>query len=98
MEDCSIKPSSALPATLSCSYLESPVGPLLVAGDETGLFCISFATSRRRVEPKEGWRKNDSLFKETSAQLDAYFAGELTRFDLPLQFVGTAFQRASGRR
>jgi methylated-DNA-[protein]-cysteine S-methyltransferase len=26
-------------------------------------------------------------------QLEAYFAGRLTQFDLPLQLVGTAFQR-----
>jgi len=33
------------------------------------------------------------VLAETAKQLTAYFAGELTAFDLPLAPVGTAFQR-----
>jgi len=39
------------------------------------------------------WRREDALFKEAFDQLDAYFAGKLTRFDLPLKFTGTTFQK-----
>jgi len=39
------------------------------------------------------WRRDDALFKDAFAQLDAYFACELTEFDLPLHFVGTTFQK-----
>jgi methylated-DNA-[protein]-cysteine S-methyltransferase len=38
------------------------------------------------------WRRDDSLFAEAFRQLRAYFAGELTQFDLPLRFAGTSFQ------
>jgi len=31
--------------------------------------------------------------RETARQLQAYFAGSCRRFDLPLDFAGTAFQR-----
>lgn len=35
----------------------------------------------------------DPLVAETSRQLDAYFAGELDAFDLPVRPAGTTFQR-----
>jgi methylated-DNA-[protein]-cysteine S-methyltransferase len=37
---------------------------------------------------------NDSLLLECKAQFDAYFAGSLQQFELPLAAVGTDFQRA----
>ncbi len=79
-------------ARLVYGYFDSPVGPLLVAGDADRMHLISFPTEGRAYEPLPGWRRDDSFFIETFAQLEAYFAGELTDFDLPLRFAGTAFQ------
>ncbi len=77
---------------LSYGYFDSPVGPLLLAGEADRLHLISFPTEARTERPPAGWRRDDSLFVEAFRQLDAYFAGALTRFDLPLRFAGTAFQ------
>ena len=71
---------------------DSPVGPLLVAGDAERLHLISFPSERRTGQPRAGWRREDSFFAEAFRQLGAYFAGDLTRFDLPLRLAGTAFQ------
>lgn len=38
-------------------------------------------------------RSTDPLLVEAAEQLDAYFAGDLREFDLPLAPSGTAFQR-----
>lgn len=65
----------------------------MVAGDEACLHSISFPSGSRLVEPRAEWRRDDAPFKEAFAQLSAYFAGELTEFDLPLHFAGTAFQK-----
>lgn len=46
------------------------------------------------MAPRQEWRRDDGLFEEAFAQLTAYFTGELTRFDLPLTFTGTVFQKA----
>jgi methylated-DNA-[protein]-cysteine S-methyltransferase len=43
------------------------------------------------VQPE--WRRDDSAFTEACGQLDEYFAGERTEFDLPLNPAGTPFQR-----
>jgi methylated-DNA-[protein]-cysteine S-methyltransferase len=89
----SIQPLAKLPETLAFGYLESPVGALLVAGDESGLQAISFPSGSRTVAPRETWRRDDRAFKDAFAQLRAYFGGELIAFDLPLCFVGTDFQK-----
>lgn len=94
MEDRSIKPLAKLQASLAYGFLDSPIGTLLVAGDEAGLHAISFPSGSRAVSPRETWRRHDPTFKDAFAQLNAYFEGELTAFDLPLCFTGTAFQKA----
>ena len=73
-------------------YFDSPVGPLLVAGDADQLHLISFPTESRTKEPQADWHRDDSLFAEAFRQLHAYFEGQLTKFNLPLRFAGTAFQ------
>ena len=77
---------------IAYGYLESPIGRLLVAGDGDRLHRIGFPTERRKHRPQADWRRDDALFGEAFRQLRGYFAGELTRFDLPLHFAGTAFQ------
>lgn len=82
------------PANLAYGFLECPVGPLLVAGTEEHLHRISFATEQREKSLPGDWKRDDALFAEAFRQLRAYFAGELTRFDLPLHFSGTDFQNS----
>ncbi len=77
---------------LGYGYFDSPVGPLLVAGDTDRLHLIQFPTETRTNQPRADWQRDDSLFAAAFGQLRAYFAGELTRFDLPLRLAGTAFQ------
>lgn len=79
-------------SNLSYGTFDSPVGPLLVAGDAERLHLISFPSEHRTRKPQADWRRDESLFAEAFRQLGAYFAGELTRFDLPLSLAGTAFQ------
>ena len=74
------------------SHMDSPIGRLLLAGDEGGLRLISFPTGSRTRYVEPDWIENDAPFVETKRQLAAYFAGELTAFDLPLAPQGTPFQ------
>jgi methylated-DNA-[protein]-cysteine S-methyltransferase len=78
--------------TVCYGYRDSPIGPLLVAGDADRLHRISFPTEHETERPPADWRHDDAHFAAAFRQLQAYFAGELTRFDLPLRFAGTAFQ------
>lgn len=76
------------------TLIDSPYGPLtLVATD--GSLCGVYMTDQRHRPPEESFGDRDpGPFTETARQLDAYFAGELTDFDLPFSLVGTPFQRS----
>lgn len=78
---------------LAYTRIDSPVGSLMLAGDDDSLQYVGFPAGKRSRQPLDSWRREDALFGETIRQLRAYFAGELTAFELPLQFNGTAFQK-----
>ena len=77
---------------LKYGYLDSPVGSILVAGDGDRVHRIGFPTESWTNEKPADWRRDDAVFAEAFRQLGAYFAGDLTRFDLSLHLDGTAFQ------
>ena len=67
--------------------VETPIGPLLLSADDGCLSGVAFADCG-------GPTSAAAPFEEAEAQLHAYFAGELQRFELPLAPRGTAFQRS----
>ena len=73
-------------------YLDTPVGELLLAGDDEGLSLISFPRDRYHGDPKPDWIYNEKPFEAARRQLSEYFAGERKHFDLPLKPSGTEFQ------
>lgn len=72
--------------------MKSPVGPLLLAGEESGLRLVRFVSGRRSQSPERDWIENKAPFKEVIRQLQAYFEGKLKEFDAPLVLEGTDFQ------
>lgn len=71
--------------------VDSPVGPLTLAGRDGLLMHLRMVD--QTYEPShEGWERDDRVFPEAAEQLDSYFAGERTDFDLRLDLVGTPFQ------
>jgi methylated-DNA-[protein]-cysteine S-methyltransferase len=75
------------------SYVESPIGDLLVAGDDGVLKLVSFPRGSMAREPDEGWERKDSEFDEVRRELGEYFEGKRESFDVPLEADGTDFQR-----
>ncbi|WP_457098063.1 methylated-DNA--[protein]-cysteine S-methyltransferase [Lysobacter sp. P5_B9] len=74
--------------------IESPVGPLLIAGNDAGLQLIEFHAPRHPMARGDGWREGDhAVLRQAQAQLAEYFAGQRRDFDLPLAPQGTGFQR-----
>lgn len=73
-------------------YLESPIGELLLAGDETGLSLVGFPRGAMRHEPEPDWEYDESPFEDVRTQLREYFAGQRKSFDVPLRLTGTEFQ------
>jgi methylated-DNA-[protein]-cysteine S-methyltransferase len=78
---------------ISYTYLESPIGKLLLAGGANGLQQIIFSTDGRPAAPNPEWIEDSSALADAVRQLKAYFAGELENFDLSLSPQGTSFQQ-----
>lgn len=74
-------------------YTDSPIGPLLLAGDEDGLAMVGFPTGKMQREPDPDWAEDAAPFAEAIRQLGEYFDGQRRRFDLKLRPGGTEFQR-----
>lgn len=72
--------------------IDSPVGVITLAGADGHLRHLRMED--QTYEPShDGWEPKDAAFPDAVEQLRAYFAGELTEFDLKLDLAGTVFQR-----
>jgi methylated-DNA-[protein]-cysteine S-methyltransferase len=81
--------------TRVCVHYESPLGRMLLAATERGLAGVWFVGQRHGPDAR-GWREDPAhpVLRTAVAQLAAYFAGEGTQFDLPLDLqAGTSFQQ-----
>ena len=75
------------------SVFDSPIGELILSGDDRGLTVIAFADSKQAPRLDATWTRDDGAFAPVARQLSAYFAGELRRFELDLAPRGTPFQQ-----
>ncbi|OMC32046.1 cysteine methyltransferase [Mycobacterium colombiense] len=72
--------------------IDSPIGLLTLAGH--GSVLTNLRMVDQTYEPsRSDWSPNPQAFGEAVEQLGAYFAGELTNFDVELNLRGTEFQR-----
>jgi len=72
--------------------IDSPIGPLTLAGAD-GKLTHLLMLNHSHAPDHTGWRRDDTAFPDAVKQLSAYFAGDLTEFDLSYELVGTEFQR-----
>ncbi|MDB5535314.1 MAG: cysteine methyltransferase [Devosia sp.] len=82
--------------TLSHKFVDMPVGQLKLVASPKGLAAILWPDDdpkRVRLDATTEDREQPILI-ETERQLRAYFAGELQRFTVPLDFQGTLFQNS----
>lgn len=77
------------------TYLESPIGRLLLTSDGASLTGLYMDAHRHGPDVLEGWVHDDQVapFPAARQQLTDYFAGTLQEFDLPLAATGTEFQQ-----
>jgi methylated-DNA-[protein]-cysteine S-methyltransferase len=66
--------------------VDTPIGTLGLVASERGLANVRWSAAGLPDDPSP-------LLDEAAAQLEAYFAGDLTSFTLPLDLVGTEFQQ-----
>ncbi len=80
---------------------DSPIGPLRLAASPSGLRAVFMQQQRHMPdEVPSTWstladvdEPQARILSDARRQLDAYFAGRLTSFDVPLDAPGTPFQK-----
>jgi methylated-DNA-[protein]-cysteine S-methyltransferase len=72
------------------TQIPSPIGPLLLVGDEHG-HLQQLHMSPHRINPE--WVEASEPFAKAIDQLDQYFEGGRTEFDVELDMRGTDFQK-----
>ena len=78
----------------------TPVGELTLIASDRGLHAILWprtATHNPTITPRPRRNPEHPILRHTATQLDEYFAGTRTTFDIPLDLRGTRFQVAAWR-
>ena len=87
---------------LKASWLDTPLGPMLVIADEELLYLLEFVERRgleREIERLRSKTKSAIIPGSTEPiisierELKLYFAGKLQEFKTPLYIMGTPFQK-----
>jgi methylated-DNA-[protein]-cysteine S-methyltransferase len=78
--------------------IDSVLGPLTIVAEDGQIRCLYMDLQRHRpvddeLGESEPCGRDAAPFKAAADQLDAYFDGERTRFDLPLAPLGSEFQQ-----
>jgi methylated-DNA-[protein]-cysteine S-methyltransferase len=73
--------------------IDSPLGPLTLVATDGALSGLYMDRQRYRPDTATFGERDHTPFGATVAQLEEYFAGRRTAFDVPLAPAGTAFQR-----
>ena len=77
--------------------IESPIGPMSIVVDDDVAAIVEVRFANSPLHDGEGGPRDDEhpLLRQAARELDEYFAGERTDFDVPLAPSGTAFQLAA---
>lgn len=98
----SVEHDAGSSCVINIQRYHSPCGDLMLGSLGDRLCLCDWAVERhrdnvdarlRRVLKARYEEQSSAVIREAAEQLDAYFAGRLTRFDVPLLFVGTDFQK-----
>ena len=74
------------------SYMDSPVGRLLLAGNKEHLKVIGFSSGGKARGANPEWLRADEPFREAKKQLEEYFEGKRKQFELSLAPEASPFQ------
>ncbi|MFI0235438.1 methylated-DNA--[protein]-cysteine S-methyltransferase [Streptomyces sp. NPDC016845] len=80
------------------TVIDSAYGPLTLVATDGTLSGLYMTDQRHRPAEETFGARDERPFGAVIDQLNAYFAGELVAFDVPLHLHGTPFQRSVWER
>lgn len=88
--------------TIQTQYYQSPYGELILGSFEAKLCMCDWMNEKRKYLIDKRIQNSlqasyeigsSEIIKKTITQLEEYFSGQRTNFDIPLLYIGTAFQK-----
>lgn len=76
------------------TFYDTPAGQLLLMSDGSTLIGAHWVVFKRAPQVALGWIEDKQLFNDIIRQLDEYFKGVRTQFEVDYRFDGTDFQRS----
>lgn len=86
-------PAATTSSTTITTSMDSPIGELTLTAVDGVLTGVHMNEQRHTPKLPADCERDDGGLAHVVAQLEAYFAGTLTDFDLPMAMHGTDFQR-----
>ena len=85
------------PEDIRFSQISSPIGQLTLVASPRGLMAIYMEQHTKPAGDRTQWIEDPThpILIETKEQLDSYFARTLREFELPLDLIGTPFQKSA---
>lgn len=80
-------------STIKCTTITSPIGRLLLVGNEQALHGLYMLDGPKPFALDPDWTEDATPFAVVIAQLREYFDGERTDFDVDVRLHGTPFQQ-----
>jgi methylated-DNA-[protein]-cysteine S-methyltransferase len=79
--------------TTTHTTIDSPIGELTLVARDAALAGVYFPGHWYLPDPAAFGLRSDGAFTEAREQLEEYFSGDRTSFDLPTSLLGDAFQQ-----
>ena len=76
------------------TYYQSPYGQMTIQANDTGLLGAWFEIQTTQPQDLGAYSDEHAVLNQTKLQLEEYFSGRRTQFDLPLAAKGTDFQQS----
>jgi methylated-DNA-[protein]-cysteine S-methyltransferase len=92
MTDLTTRPATS-DSTVLVTVHPSPIGPLTLMARDGFLTHLVMEDQAHATDTPPGSSRDDDAFGDVRIQLDEYFAGTRSQFDVPMRLEGTDFQR-----
>ncbi|MDW6019478.1 methylated-DNA--[protein]-cysteine S-methyltransferase [Vibrio plantisponsor] len=76
------------------TYYKSPHGQMTIQANDTGLLGVWFEIQTTQPQELGAYSDDHAILNQAKIQLEEYFSGRRTQFDLPLAAKGTDFQQS----
>jgi AraC family transcriptional regulator of adaptative response/methylated-DNA-[protein]-cysteine methyltransferase len=92
--------STKTKTVLHASWIESPLGPLIAIADDKTLYLLEFFDTKGLEFELEKLKApliaaTNTPLQSIEKELKAYFSGNLKKFNTPIAFLGTPFQKSA---